>query len=462
MTSDLASGLTSDRAFVSADPTTGPAPGGSPDASAGLAEPARDTSTAAERARRRWQRWRWPLLVAMTVLTVAVLGALLVPRTGTGDLDPASTTPDGARAVTRILQRQGVQVSRVTRSRDVADRATASTTLVVVHPELLGPDQLSRIPAVGALVLVEPDALLLDEKAGFAAVAGTTPARAADPGCADPAATAAGRVRAGGHLYRVVGGGEAVTACYPQPGEPGVAGMVRYRTGGRTVTVLGQSDVLRNGHLAEQGNAALALRLLGTRDHLIWYLPDPLELSAGQEPPSLADLTPAWVRWVTLQLLVALVLVLVWRARRLGRLVTEPLPIVVRAAETQEGRARLYRQAGARDRAAATLRTATARRLAARLDVPPDATPQTLTDLAAQVAGLPVEQVRPVLLGPAPKDDAALVRLADQLDALERGVSGARVSGRSSNGSAPGGSPPGHAAPPGSTPPGAAPGHGPR
>jgi hypothetical protein len=221
-----------------------------------------------------------------------------------------------------------------------------------------------------------------------------------------------------------------------------VAGLIRRQVGGRTVTVLGQADVLRNGHLAEQGNAALALRVLGARDRLIWYLPDPLELSAAQQQPSVSELAPAWVRWVALQLMVTVLLAMLWRARRLGRLVTEPLPIVVRAAETQEGRARLYRQAGARDRAAATLRTATARRLATRLDIPPDAAPTTLATLAAEVTARPTEQVHQLLLGPAPRDDAALVRLADELDRLEREVSGIRVAGRTANGRPPGASHP--------------------
>jgi len=203
--------------------------------------------------------------------------------------------------------------------------------------------------------------------------------------------------------------------------------MIRGRSEDRDVTVLGQADVVRNGHLAEQGNAALSLRLLGARPTLVWYLPDPLELSDGASAPSLRSLLPDWVGWVTAQVLIALLLAVFWRARRLGPLVTEPLPVVVRAAETQEGRARLYRQAGARGRAAATLRTATARRLAARLDVPPDADPSTVAVLAAQVVGQPPDQVAETLLGHAPHDDAALVALADRLDALERAVAGTRV-----------------------------------
>ena len=60
-----------------------------------------------------------------------------------------------------------------------------------------------------------------------------------------------------------------------------------------------------------------------------------------------------------------------WRARRLGPLVTERLPVAIRASETTEGRARLYRKANARDRAAAALRSATRTRLAPLIGVPP-------------------------------------------------------------------------------------------
>lgn len=385
-----------------------------------------DTSTVGQRVRRRWLSWRWWLVVAGTVVTVAFVLALLVPVATAGDLDPESAAPGGTRALAQVLQRQGVSVARIRTSAELATQDGPGSTLVVTHPELLGPRQLDRLASTSAdLVLVEPDAPLLAALAKFSRVAGTVPARYAAPECQDPAAVAAGVTRAGGHLYRAL---EATTAaCYPQPEEPGVTGLLRGRAAGRAVTVLGQGDVLRNGHLAEQGDAALALRLLGAHPRLTWYLPDALELSDGQRPPTTSQLLPRWVPWVVAQLGVTALVAILWRMRRLGRLVTEPLPVVVRAAETQEGRARLYRQAGARARAAAILRTATARRLVARLDVPPDVDAGAVADLAAQAIGQPPESVRATLLGPPPPDDAALVRLADRLDALEQAVAQVRV-----------------------------------
>jgi hypothetical protein len=401
---------------------TGPAAAAGPTAGTGTAV---DLSTTRQRAAQRWRRWRWWLVTGVAVLLGAGGLALLTPRTSTADLDPASATPAGSRAIAQILRQQGVAVSRVTRSTQLGQAAGSGATVVVVHPELLGPDQFDRLTALpGRLVLVEPDATTLSYLARFAQVAGTAPARDTAAGCPDPAAAAAGTARAGGRLYRLAPGAAGAVVCYPQPGQPGVGALLRQTSGSRVVTVLGQADVLRNGHLAEQGNAALALWVLGSQPSLVWYLPDPLELSASGQPPGLLDVAPRWVPWVSLQLVIAAVLALVWRARRFGRLVTEPLPVVVRSAETQEGRARLYRQAGARDRAAATLRTAGARRLAARFDVPAAADPATVVDLAARAAGRPATWVHDTLLGPAPRDDAALVRLADRLDDLEQAVSG--------------------------------------
>ena len=212
-----------------------------------------------------------------------------------------------------------------------------------------------------------------------------------------------------------------MTSCYP--GTDGGASYVALTTAaGRRITVLGQAQVLENAHLAEAGNAALALRTLGGNGDLVWYLPDPLELSTSKDAPTLGDLLPRGLGWAVLQLLVAAVVAMWWRGRRFGKLVREPLPVVVRAAETHEGRARLYRQAHARGRVAAILRTAAVRRVAARLGVAPGTSPEQVATLIAAMSDQPPNAVHATLLGPVPPDDGALVRLASELDAIERSV----------------------------------------
>ena len=121
---------------------------------------------------------------------------------------------------------------------------------------------------------------------------------------------------------------------------------------------------------------------------------------------------------------VAVLLLALWRARRLGPVVAEPLPVVVRAAETVEGRARLYRRAGARGTAAEALRAGVRRPAGARAR--PAAPRRSRRPWSTAVAGTHRPDRAPrsaaLLYGAAPADDAALVRLADDLDALEREV----------------------------------------
>jgi hypothetical protein len=382
-------------------------------------------ATAADRppGERRARRIVLAAAAVGVVVLAALVGALAVPPTTQGDLEPTSAAPVGSRAVAEILRRQGVALTTVTLSTDAAQTAGPTSTLLVVHPELVGPDQLDRLAGTRArLVLVEPDLPTLVALAPFAQVAGVEDVLAAEPACDQPAARAAGSALAGGSVYQLTAGPDAVGAvlCYPVAGGGSRGSLVVGRASGREVVVLGQSDILRNAELGSpNGNAALALWLLGEQPSLVWYLPDPAELSRAGQAPTISDLLPPWVGWVGAQLVVAVLLALAWRSRRLGRLVTEPLPVVVRAAETQEGRARLYRRAGAYGRASATLRTAALRRVAQRLDVPVDAPPGVVVELAAAATGLSHPFVHAAFLGPAPTDDRGLVRLADDLAAVE-------------------------------------------
>jgi hypothetical protein len=374
----------------------------------------------------RLRRLGFPIAVGVVVVVAAGLAAL-VATGGSGDLDPDSAARSGSRAVARILDREGVTV---TRTSDPARAGQARGTLVVVHPGLLAPPTLAD--ATGAatrVVLVEPGQAELDALAGDVRTAGTGEARTLPPRCA-AADAQAGPARAGGQLYQARRGVRA-DVCFRDADD--VAGSLVQlddagNGGNATVVVLGQADVLRNAYLADDANAALALRVLGHDPDLVWLVPDPAR-TADAGPQSLTDLLPPWFDWVVVDLVVAAVLAVVWRGRRLGPVVREPLPVVVRAGETLHGRARLYRRARATDRAAATLRTAVLRRLARRLAVPPDAAPDAVAVRVAETTGRDVDDVRRILLGGAPGDERELVRLAQELDGVERDVTPGRGRG---------------------------------
>ncbi len=88
--------------------------------------------------------------------------------------------------------------------------------------------------------------------------------------------------------------------------------------------------------MLEKDNAALALRLLGQHERLLWYVADSTDLGSG-EGLSLSRLLPPWLGPSAILLVVGVLALMLLRGRRLGPLVTEPLPVVVRAVESTTG-----------------------------------------------------------------------------------------------------------------------------
>src|SRR5690606_24859502 len=185
------------------------------------------------------------------------------------------------------------------------------------------------------------------------------PAFAVEPACDLPLAARAGALALAPGL-RAEPGASGVTLCWPVDGAAALAHVERPTADGtRTVTAVDDPAVVRNDTVLEQGDAALALNLLGAHGRLVWLVPDPLDASAlddGGTPAPSGSVLPPWAGVVGLWALLVVLVAAVWRARRLGPLVAEELPVVVRAAETTRGRGRLYRRARSRGHAAAGLR----------------------------------------------------------------------------------------------------------
>ncbi|MGW0159936.1 DUF4350 domain-containing protein [Mycobacterium sp. NPDC003323] len=364
------------------------------------------------------QRWRTARMVGMALALIVAVSALsaylTAPRTG-GLLEADSTAPDGAHALITLLEDRGIDVVVAEDLGAVAAAARPDTLIAVAQTFFLldedGLDRLAELPGDRLLIApsgatrerLAPD-LELDDAVQFGG----------RPDCELREAVSAGNVQFGvSDGYTRAGDGPA-TRCYD-------GALLRYVDDGRTVTVVGSAEFMTNGGLLGDGAAALAMNLAGTHDRVIWYAPQRIEgESTGGR--SLFDLMPPQVGWAVLQVGVAVALVAWWRARRLGPLVAENLPVVVRASETVEGRARLYRSRRARDRAAAALRTATLARLRPRLGLGPRAAPAAITQAVAQRLHGDPNTLSHSLFGPPPDTDDQLYALAHQLDDIERQV----------------------------------------
>lgn len=381
-------------------------------------------------ARCLWGRSRGPLLALLLLVISGIVLAALQSGEHHGRLDPRSADRTGSRALAQLLAAHGVSTQVVTTSEEAAAAAGPDTTLLVANPDVLTQRQLTGLYTAtthtpGRTVLLAPGPSTLGTFAPDVQVDTPVGNSARRPACSLPDARRAGNALLGGLRYATPGDG--ADRCYLSGGRPTLLHLPA--TGaGRDTVLLGSADLLHNQHLAEHGNASLALQLLGPHKHLVWYLPSVSDPSSAQDDQrGFLDLIPSGWRWALLQLAFAAVLAALWRARRLGPLVSEKLPVTVPAAETTEGHARLYEQANARDRASDVLRSATRIRLAPLVGVSPahaHTSDILIPAVHAHLASAPDAgtELHTLLFGPAPADDRALVRLADQLDELESSI----------------------------------------
>ncbi|WP_410607861.1 DUF4350 domain-containing protein [Amycolatopsis sp. lyj-109] len=365
--------------------------------------------------RRIWRGARIPL--ALLVL-IFVAGALLLLGRGEqayGALEPGSYEPGGAHALVNLLKDQGVDVRTVRTIAEADAEVGEDATLLVTAPDLAPAKRFDALRERAAdVVLVTPGEVTLRDSLPLVHPVGRSDVGTLQPQCTVAAAVAAGEVTLGGIGYASPG----ARSCYP--GEDGGGTLLQLAEGNRTTSLLGSPAPLTNARLAEQGNAALGLRLLGAHPKLVWYLPTASDPALDDSRRSIFDLIPDGWYYGAAQAFVAVALLALWRARRLGPVVTEPLPVVVRAAETAEGRARLYRRAKAAGHAGETLREAARDRLRTALGLPRDADPAALVESVSTRTGRLPNDIGAVLYGPPVPDDSALVRLAGELDRVER------------------------------------------
>jgi len=359
-----------------------------------------------------WRRLRLWLVLGVLVLGTTALGAIYQSRTETAPLDPDAASPEGSRALATLLRDRDVTVDEVDDVRKaLAVAEGGDVTLLVPFPGLLSTtslQRLKRLPDSVRVVLVEPDSFTLDDlDAGVAIDDESLVTDAISPGCALPEAVSAGDAELGLFTYTSP---ERATRCYGRS-------LIVTSDDGAEIVVLGAADPLTNERLDVEGNAALSLGLLTDHKRVVWLLPNAPEPQSGR-PATLGEILPPWVGATTLLLVVAAFLAALWRGRRLGPPVAEPLPVVVRSAETVEGRARLYRRARATAEAYEALRAGAFARLLPAIGLGTEPDYRAVVEVVADRSGRPTAEVYAVLYGPPPVDDAGLVASADLLDTV--------------------------------------------
>lgn len=337
--------------------------------------------------------------------------------------DPDSADPRGARAVATILrERGGVDVRTARGPADLGD--VGGGTLVVATSRKLSDATTSRLRetarSAATLVLIRPHPDTLGALAPQVAEQGRA-SGVLRANCTMPELDAGLEASGDTQLYRVRSGSAGGTCFTQVGGGSGQGGAVAWVTAGdRRTVVVGNLDLFTNARLQEVDNAAVALRLLGPHGRLTWYVGGAEDAAPGPDKPE-RPWPPAWLGPLTLGLTGVVGALMWWRGRRLGRLATEPLPVVVQANEATLARGRLYRRGKDRAHAARVLQDAVRRRLSAALAIPAGADAGLLVPSVARASGRDPAQIQD-LLTRTPGSDADLAKLAQELARLDREV----------------------------------------
>jgi Domain of unknown function (DUF4350) len=370
-------------------------------------------------------------------VAVVVGVALVVVVAGRGEeegnpLDPASPGPLGTKGLVDVLRELGGEV------RVSGEPPGAGTETALLLSDDLSPGRRQRlldwVGRGGTLVVADPSSgVTAVEQAGSTRI-GLLDAEI-ERRCDVAALADVGRVAAPGGIVFEVPEGQGAPGPPGAPANPGGpanggtracfprndgAWLLVQPVGSGTVVRLGGASVLVNRELGEADNAVLLAGLLVPAEGTgVQVLQPPLP---GGGDAGLTDLIAPRVRLALWQLVVAFVLLALWRARRLGRPVAEPQPVQLPGAELVVAVGNLLQRAKGRGQAAGLLTDDLRRSLAERLGLPPSTPADQVADAVAARTGIPRERVLRTLTRSTPRDEAELVALGQAIDTVRREV----------------------------------------
>jgi hypothetical protein len=356
-------------------------------------------------------RRHWPLLA----LAAAILAAAALTASAPADglpLDPTATDADGTRALVDVLAALDRPAEVVT-----PDAIGDADVVLLLRDQLTAAQRgrlRERARAGARIVVADPASELAPEPTGRTGLLD----RQLSADCDLSAAPDARDVRPanGAALFAAPDGG---TACFRGGGG---AWLVTEPVGRGHVIALGDASPLTNARLDVADHAPLVVGLLTPAGGGDIGIVRPVLRTAADADETLSDLVPTGVRTMLGQLLLAFVVVVMWRARRLGRPLPDRSPVRLPSSDLTAAFGALLARNRTRAPAAQRIVAGARRRLTRHLGLTPDATHDEVARAVAAVTGDDADRVTTLLDPAPPDDDAALLRIASELASIERAV----------------------------------------
>lgn len=367
----------------------------------------------------------WIGVGVLVAVGVAVL--LITPDEGLSPFDAESSKPDGYRGIALLLADVGVEVRTAEIDADSGEEPVMSGGsgygIVVPVEEYLGAaarNALEDAARSGATVVVSGTE-------GFLAISDSALTRSQ----AAPVPRGFCDIAALESLESIddidgfsLGAAGAAQVCF----ESGLGPLVTSRAvGDGTIVELASPYLWANSRLQpdkEDGGQALdngpmAVALLGGLDTVTFIVPTPPPDFLGDGSRSPIELMPLPVKMALLQAIGAFVIYAMWKGRRLGRPVSEEMPVEIAGSELTEAVGGLLRRSGSPGSAAEVLRCETHRELSRSLGVPLGGDPAALVSAVAARSGRDPGALHALLFGGAISTTEDLISLSRSLDELE-------------------------------------------
>lgn len=327
------------------------------------------------------------IAVLLVIIGIAVLLNLTLKKESDGRfLSIESSAPNGAEALGEILKAQGIEVVNV-QEQSQLQQADADSTVVLTNPSSIMDKDVQTLRKSGAQILIFVDGYSYylidwgidaitvrpDAADGFGSLTAdentdgdfNSPFKSAQENylqqhsggakllrkCALPAAVQAGKISPVENVFRdyALDSGEtqAEGACFRVALADGSEGAALIHAPGKpNIRAFSAPVIFTNTFLAHDGNAAFALNLLGAHKKVYWveHYYTPSEYSAEDLSQQLGNNQglPKWWSILAIGALLSGGWLVLQRSRRFGKLVAEPMPVVVPSAESDSGRAQLY------------------------------------------------------------------------------------------------------------------------
>lgn len=352
--------------------------------------------------------------VALAVGLGLVVWAVGSPPQDGEPLDPRSSGELGARGLVLFLRELGAD-TRITGELPTAD----DDVLVVLEDRYGGETRdgvVDWVVAGGTLVVADPLSPLAPatvDPSGLGAF-GLEDEQLSRGDCDIDALEGADTVTQAVARYEV---DPAAASCF---GDGTAAYVVVEPKGAGTVVAIGGPTGFTNQQLDQHDHAVVAGSLMAPTPGTSVVLAERPPIGDGDT--SLADLVAPGVKAALIQLGVAFAVYALFRARRFGRPVAEPLPVQIAGSELVTAVGRLLQQSKDPGRAAAMLSADLRRLLGSRLGLGADADAHAVAQAASARTGVDEARIA-AALSPGPvEDEQALVDTARTIESVTQEV----------------------------------------